>query len=533
MNVLTVRNLSLSFPGARAPVVDGVSFDVAAGECLAIVGESGAGKTLTARSLLGLTPGTARVSADELTVAGVDARGLSETAWRRLRGAAVGMVSQDALVSLDPLRRIGSEVAEPLLVHEPRLSPAMRGARVLELLAKVAMPQPRIRGRQYPHQLSGGLRQRALIASALAGKPMLLVADEPTTALDVTVQAKVLRLLGDLKDSGIGLLLISHDLAVVRSLADRIAVMHDGRFVETADARVLFEDPQHPYTRRLLAAATPSHRGPRVGSDGVVVLSARNLVKTYRRAGIRFRAVDGVDLDVHAGETVGIVGESGSGKTTVARMLLGIEKPDSGDVVLDGEPWSGVSEGRRRSRRARIQLVHQDALSAFDPRFTVRRILFEAIDLRGTARRDRHSRAVDLMEQVSLPGTLLERRPHELSGGQRQRVAIARALARRPGILVCDEPVSALDASVGAQVLELLGSLQAAMGLSLVFISHDLAVVRRLCDRVLVMKDGTVVDEGATEELFSHPRHPFTRELLAAIPTFPGVRAPGAAIRGC
>jgi peptide/nickel transport system ATP-binding protein len=533
MSILTVRNLRLSFPGAPAPAVRGVSFDVGAGECLAIVGESGAGKSLTARSLLGLTPDTARVSADELTIAGVDARRLSEAAWRRLRGAAVGLVSQDALVSLDPLRRISSEVAEPLLVHEPRLSRAVRGARVLELLAKVAMPQPAIRGRQYPHQLSGGLRQRALIASALAAKPMLLVADEPTTALDVTVQAKILRLLGDLKDSGIGLLLISHDLAVVRSLADRIAVMHDGQFVETADARILFDAPQHPYTRRLLAAATPPRRGQRARPDGVVVLSARNLVKTYRRAGTRFRAVDGVGLDVHAGESVGIVGESGSGKTTVARMLLGIEKPDSGDVVLDGEPWSGLSEGHRLSRRARIQFIHQDALSALDPRLTVGKILYEAIDLSGTPRRDRHSRAVDLVEQVSLPDTLLGRRPHQLSGGQRQRVAIARALARRPGILVCDEPVSALDASVGAQVLELLGSLQSTMGLSLVFISHDLAVVRRLCDRVLVMKEGAVVEEGATEELFSHPQHPFTRELLAAIPPVPWVRAPGAATGGC
>ena len=533
MSVLTVRNLRLSFPGARAPVVDGVSFDVAAGECLAIVGESGAGKTLTARSLLGLTPDTARVSADELTVAGVDARGLSEAAWRRLRGAAVGLVSQDALVSLDPLRRIGSEVAEPLRVHERRLSSAGRSARVLELLAKVAMPEPAIRARQYPHQLSGGLRQRALIASALAGKPTLLVADEPTTALDVTVQAKILRLLGDLRDSGIGLLLISHDLAVVRSLADRVAVMHDGQLVETADTRTLFDAPQRPYTRRLLAAATPPHRGLGESSGGVAVLSARDLVKTYRRAGVRFRAVDGVSFDVHAGETVGIVGESGSGKTTVARMLLGIEKPDRGDVVMDDEPWSAVPEGRRMSRRARIQFIHQDALSAFDPRFTVKKILFEAIDLSDTRRRERHGRAVDLLEQVSLPAALLGRRPHQLSGGQRQRVAIARALARRPGILVCDEPVSALDASVGAQVLELLGSLQATMGLSLVFISHDLAVVRRLCDRVLVMKDGAVVEHGATEELFRHPQHPFTRELLAAIPTSAPVTAPDVAIRGC
>lgn len=533
MSILTVRNLRLSFPGAPDPAVNAVSFAVGAGECLAIVGESGAGKTLTARSLLGLTPDTARVSADELTVAGVDARGLPEAAWRRLRGAAVGLVSQDALVSLDPLRRIGSEVAEPLLVHEPRLSPEVRGARVLELLAKVAMPQPAIRGRQYPHQLSGGLRQRALIASALAGKPMLLVADEPTTALDVTVQAKILRLLGDLKESGIGLLLISHDLAVVRSLADRIAVMHDGQLVETADARTLFDSPEHPYTRRLLAATTPLRREPVKRSDGAVVLSARNLVKTYRRAGIRFRAVDGVGLDVRAGETVGIVGESGSGKTTVARMLLGIEKPDGGDVVLDGEPWSRVSEGRRLARRARIQLIHQDALSAFDPRFTVKKILSEAIDLTGTPRRECHRRAVDLLDQVSLPEALLGRRPHQLSGGQRQRVAIARALARRPGILVCDEPVSALDASVGAQVLELLGSLQATMGLSLVFISHDLAVVRRLCDRVLVMKDGAVVEQGATEELFSAPQHPFTRELLAAMPTSAPVTAPGVATRGC
>ena len=520
---VSVRGLCVTFPGAVTPAVDGVSFTIPAGECLAIVGESGSGKTMIARSVLGLTPDGARVSAGELVVAGVDTRGFGERSWRALRGAVVGLVSQDALAALDPLRRVGREVAEPIEVHEPGLSREERGRRVLRLLENVAVPSPEVRARQYPHELSGGLRQRALIASALAAGPGLLIADEPTTALDVTVQAQILRLLGELKSSGLAMLLVSHDLSVVAHLADRIAVMKDGKFVEMAEAATLLAAPQHPYTRSLLAAVP----GLRIASapvltravDRPVVLAARNVVKGYRRPDRSVvRAVDDVSFDLCAGNTVGIVGESGSGKSTLARILLGIERADSGSVSLRGQPWSELPESRRRRRRADIQFIHQDPLGAFDPRFTVWRILAEAVALDGTRRADRRSRVAELLEQVGLSPSLLGRRAHQLSGGQQQRVAIARALARRPGILVCDEPVSALDVSIQAQVLDLLASLQQRMGLSMVFISHDLAVVRQLSDWVLVMKDGVVVEEGCTEDLFTSPRHPFTRELLAAIP---------------
>ena len=517
MNVITVRNLRVVLPGSKTAVVDGVSFSIAAGQCLGIVGESGAGKTLTGRSLIGLTPAGARVTAEALTVAGVDARDLTEPAWRRLRGGRVGLVSQDALVSLDPLRRVGAEVAEPLEVHEPGLGRAERSRRVLQLLGQVAMPEPAFRARQYPHELSGGLRQRALIASALAAAPAVLIADEPTTALDVTVQAQIMLLLRELKESGLALLVISHDLTIIRQLADDIAVMKDGRFVEVQPAADLFAAPQHPYTRELLAAASQS-LAPAPPTAGPVVLAARDLAKTFGQAGSPLHAVNGVSFELRAGHTVGIVGESGSGKSTVARMLLGTEIPDRGDVLLHGEPWSRLPESQRRARRGGIQIIHQDSLSAFDPRASVLQILSEAISLDDTrrGRRERRARAVELLGLVALNDSLLERRAHELSGGQRQRVAIARALARRPSVLVCDEPVSALDAPIQAQVLKLLASLQQTMGLAMVFISHDLAVVRALSHDILVMKDGIVVEQGPAAALFLAPQHPFTRELLAA-----------------
>lgn len=512
MSVVSVRNLRVVMPGSTTAEVDGVSFSIDAGQCLGIVGESGAGKTLTARSLIGLAG--AGVSADELTVAGVDARLLDDRAWRSLRGARVGLVSQDALVALDPLRRVGAEVAEPLEVHKPQLGRADRSRRVLQLLEQVAIPDPNLRSRQYPHELSGGLRQRALIASALAASPSLLIADEPTTALDATVQAQILHLLRELKESGLALVLISHDLGVIRELADQVAVMKDGRFVEVQAAGDLFAAPRHPYTRDLLAAASLGTATP--PKPGPVVLAAHNLAKTFGTGVGTRAAVDGVSFELRAGHTVGIVGESGSGKSTVAGMLLGTQSPDRGSVLLHGAPWSEVPESKRRGRRGGIQIIHQDALSAFDPRATVLQILSEAIALDGTQRRLRKVRAMELLEQVALSDAVLGRRAHELSGGQRQRVAIARALARGPSVLVCDEPVSALDAQVQSQVLALLASLQQSTGLAMVFISHDLAVVRALSHDILVMKDGLVVEHGAAAGVFAAPQHPFTRELLAA-----------------
>jgi len=542
--LLELENLTIRF-GEMPPVVDGVSLRIAPGECLAIVGESGSGKSLTARSLLGLLPAEATATTGAFRIAGTEVGGLSEAGWRRIRGAGIGLVSQDALLALDPLRRVGREVAEAIEVHGlpgeragTRAAVRQRAAirrKVEGLLAAVAMPEPAERARQYPHQLSGGLRQRALIASALAAGPGLIVADEPTTALDVTVQARILDLLHELKDAGLAIILISHDLAVVGQLADRITVMHEGRFVEEGPASTVLKDPQHPYTRSLLAAVltndlgvskrvAPAPKPPLTPVKRVLpVLAFQGVGQDYRgESGARRKAVDDVSFEVFSGECLGIVGESGSGKTTLARLMMGFDRPTRGRILLDGSPWSELSERRRRPRRGAIQLVSQDPLSSFDPRYSVRRIVAEALALdrsrdprRGSQLRDAVS---SLLEQVDLTPDLADRRPHELSGGQRQRVAIARALAANPRILVCDEPVSALDVQIQARILDLIADSRRRLGLTVVLVSHDLAVVNRLSDRVLVMKDGRVVESGATAEVFAAPTHPFTRELVAAVP---------------
>ncbi|WP_214103059.1 dipeptide ABC transporter ATP-binding protein [Acrocarpospora catenulata] len=516
--VVEVADLHVSFGPVAA--VRGVSLAVHPGECVALVGESGSGKSVTARTLLGLTGEQAEVSATRLRIEGLDASGFSERQWRSVRGRRIGFVLQDALVSLDSLRPVGKEIAETLRLHRAVPRDAVRG-RVLELLTEVGVPEPERRARQYPHELSGGLRQRALIASAIACHPRLLIADEPTTALDVTVQAQILRLLGERKRAGTALLLISHDLAVVAELADRILVMKDGVVVESGPAQRVLREPEHPYTRGLLAAIpTAAAKGARLSDPaapplrrapaGEVVIEARDLARSFRG----HRAVDGVSFELRAGETLGIVGESGSGKTTTARLVLGLLAPDRGSVAIDGQPWAGLTPRRRRELRRHIQVVYQDPLSSFDPRFTVRRILAEALDVGGRPRGE----AVRLLEQVGLDAGVLDRRPLRLSGGQRQRVAIARALAPRPRVIVCDEPVSALDVSIQAQVLDLLAELQAELGVAYLFISHHLGVVQHVSDRVLVMKDGRVVESGDVHQVLTAPTAAYTRELLAAVP---------------
>ncbi|WP_061296587.1 dipeptide ABC transporter ATP-binding protein [Herbidospora cretacea] len=488
--VVEVTDLRVSFPAVDA--VRGVSFAVHPGECVAIVGESGSGKSVTARTLLGLTGEEATVTAGRLAVDGVDASTFNERQWRSIRGRRIGYVLQDALVSLDALRPVGKEIAEAL-----RLPWRRARRRVVELLDEVGVPEPEVRARQYPHELSGGLRQRALIASAIACGPKLLIADEPTTALDVTVQAQILRLLAERKRGGQALLLISHDLAVVAELADRILVMKDGVVVEDGPAGQVLGAPEHPYTKTLLAAIPgPGSRSTRPGE---VVIRATDLVKTFGRR----TAVDGVSFELRAGQTLGVVGESGSGKTTTARLVLGLLKPDRGSVEVD---------------RRQVQVVYQDPLSSFDPRFTVRRILDEALEVGGTPRRERGRRSVELLAQVGLDAGVLDRRPLKLSGGQRQRVAIARALAPRPRVIVCDEPVSALDVSIQAQVLDLLTGLQAELGVAYLFISHHLGVVHHVSDHVLVLKDGRAVESGDAHRIFTAPSDPYTRELLAAVP---------------
>ncbi|WP_243225912.1 ABC transporter ATP-binding protein [Microbacterium sp. CIAB417] len=495
MTALDVQGLRIAF--GRDVVVDDVSFSLDAGECVAIVGESGAGKSLTARAMLGLVPSDARVTAERWEVAGADVRRLDERSWRRLRGRTVALVSQDALVSLDPLQRIGSEVAEPLRLHEKGLRGAALRARVQEALERVWMPDAGRRARQYPHELSGGLRQRALIASALAASPSVLVADEPTTALDSTVQARVLDLLREIADAGTAVLFISHDFAAVRRVADRILVMRDGRVIEAGPAAQVLDAPREPYTRTLVAATR--HR-PRETSaaPGETLLSVDGLAKAF--GGVT--AVTEATFAVARGRTLGVVGESGSGKTTLARMIIGVERPDAGEIR-----WHGPH---------RVQFVHQNPLGAFDPRWSIGRSLREALEAAGVPRGERAERATALLEEVDLDPALAARRPSALSGGQRQRAAIARALAADPDVLVLDEPVSALDPSIRERVLRLLLRLQHERGLTMLFVSHDLDVVAAVAEDVLVMQDGAIVEQGPVADVFAAPQHPFTRELLAA-----------------
>ncbi|MFF2813561.1 dipeptide ABC transporter ATP-binding protein [Streptomyces sp. NPDC058000] len=539
--LLTVSGLSVAFTAGRQRIeaVRGVGFRIARGECVALVGESGSGKSVTARALMGLAGSRAVVRAEELRLDGTDLTGLDARQWRAVRGRRIGMVLQDALSSLDPVRTVGAEISEALRNHRVVAGRGPRAARAVELLAEARVPDPARRARQHPHQLSGGQRQRALLASALAAEPELLIADEPTTALDVTTQARLLELLAEKRAAGTALLLISHDLAVVARLADRIAVMRDGRIVEEGPANELLGAPAHPFTRALLAAQPAGRpKGTRLSGDRTpapvvrprvrrlpddahpVVVEAHGLVKTYRGPDRELHtAVRDVSFTVARGEAVGIVGESGSGKTTVAHLVMGLTGPDGGEVRLLGQPWSARPESARRPLRNRIQLVHQDPLGSFDPRYTVRRLVAEALGApgqRASARVADH--VVDLLRSVGLDERVLERRPAELSGGQRQRVAIARALAPEPELLVCDEPVSALDLSVQAQILDLLADLQRELRLSMLFISHDLGVITHTSDRVLVMRKGEVVESGNVTDVFRAPRHPYTRELLAAVP---------------
>ena len=538
--LIEVAGLSVSFlppGGERRTVVEDVGFRIERGSVLALVGESGSGKSVTGRSLVGLAGAGSLVSARTLRVAGHDVLGLDEKAWRRIRGSEIGFVLQDALTSLDNLRRVGAEVAEPLRLHT-RLGRRTRDARVLDLLAEAGVPDPASRVRQYPYELSGGLRQRALIASAIANRPSVLIADEPTTALDATVAAQILRLLGGLVGDDGALLMISHDLAAVAAIADRIAVMNAGRIVEEGAADQILGDPQHPYTKRLLAAVPrPSARGRRLSADPRRAFTRSRAAGTANRAvptpvieveGIakRFRGEQGshrtvlhnVSFAVHQGETLGIVGESGSGKTTAARIALGVERADAGRALVLGVEWHTMNRAQRSDIRRRVQLVSQDPQSSFDPRYTVGRVLAEPLRVAGMRGRASRTRAEDLLDLVRLPAATLDRRPLELSGGQRQRVAIARALAVEPDMIVADEPVSALDVSVQAQILDLFADVQSEFGVACLFISHDLAVIHHVADRVVVLAGGRVVEQGEVETVFARPAKPYTRELLDAIP---------------
>ncbi|WP_082907697.1 dipeptide ABC transporter ATP-binding protein [Bradyrhizobium neotropicale] len=544
--LLTVDSLRVCFARnvAEGTAVRGVSFSLAPGRCLAIVGESGSGKSVTARVLVGLAGHRARVHARRLNFAGTDLTGLDDRAWRRIRGKDIGFVLQDALVSLDPLRPVGKEIGEGLRLHRAIASREELERQVIGLLKLVGVQDAEIKALQLPHQLSGGQCQRALIAAALALDPRLLIADEPTTALDVTVQAQVLGLLEETKARGKALILISHDLAVVSRMADEVLVMRQGEVIERGSADQIFRDPQHAYTRQLLDAVPSGRpRGSRLSSSPAprllrqhgrppeqsaarssqIVLKATDLVKRFRGPdGILRTVVNGVSFELRSGETLGLVGESGSGKSTTARMVLALDLPDQGAVLLQGKAWTTLTERQRRARRRSISVIYQDPLSSFDPRWTVGRILSDSLLGDAETRPERQERVAELLYLVGLSPAFLNRRPLELSGGQRQRVAIARAIAPRPKVIVCDEPVSALDVSIQAQILDLLGDLKAQLGVSYLFISHDLGVVRHLSDRVMVMRDGRVVESGDTEAIFAEPQHDYTRDLLAAVPTLRG-----------
>lgn len=495
-------------------IVEKLSLAVHAGQCVAIVGESGAGKSLTGRAIMGLLPAGITVGGGTITLDDEDlyreGQPVSEKRWQTIRGRRIAMVTQDALVSLDPLRTIGAEVAEPALIHS-LIAPKDARQHAVSLLERVHVPSPAARAKQYPHQLSGGQRQRALIASGLSAAPQLLIADEPTTALDVHVQQHVISLLREVKDSGTGIILISHDLAVVAELADHIVVLKNGVVQEQGTARAILTQPTAAYTRELLDAhpdGQPIDLEQRPVDHSREVLSARNLHVRFRQpGGTTISALDDVSLSVHAGETVGLVGESGSGKSTLLRVLLGLQEPDHGYVEFDGMPWNGasggvgragrrgratISERERRAHRPNIQLIAQDPYSAMNKRWSVERIIAEGLR-HATSRSATRNRVLELMDSVGLDRELASRTPARLSGGQRQRVAIARALAAEPTVLLCDEPVSALDVTIAAQVVQLLVTLQAETGIALVFISHDSAVVHQLAHTVVELHDGAVV----------------------------------------
>jgi len=524
--LLEVRDLSVTFdaPGGAVEAVRGVSFDIAPGETVALVGESGSGKSVTALSIVQLLPyPLARHPSGSVVFQGRELMGAGEEALRRVRGNRIAMIFQEPTNSLNPLHTVEKQINEVLFVHK-RLSRAAARARTLELLRLVGLDDAERRLDAWPHQLSGGQRQRVMIAMALANEPDLLIADEPTTALDVTIQAQILALLAELKTRfGMALLLITHDLAIVRKMADRVCVMTRGEIVERGATRGVFEAPRHEYTRRLLAAQ-PGGAPPPARPDSPVVIRAEGARVWFPiKAGLLRRtidwvkAVDGVSVTVRAGQTVGVVGESGSGKTTLGLALLRLLR-GAGPVEFEGRRIDGLAGGALRPLRRAMQIVFQDPYGSLSPRLSVARIVEEGLRVHGIgdspAARRRLIEAI--LEEVGLEPASADRYPHEFSGGQRQRIAIARAMVLRPRFVVLDEPTSALDMSVQAQIVDLLRELQARHRLAYLFISHDLRVVRALADEILVMREGRVVEQGPTADIFDHPREAYTRALMAA-----------------
>ena len=552
--VLRVRQLGVTFDTYRGPVqvLSDVNFEIAAGEILGVVGESGAGKSMTGAAVIGLIDPPGRISSGTVELAGERIDQLQGEALRRIRGRRIGSIFQDPLTSLNPVYTVGRHLVETIRTHLP-LTEAQAKARALELLEEVEIPEPRVRFGQYPHQFSGGMRQRVAIALALCAEPQLIIADEPTTALDVSVQAQIIALLRRVcRERGAAAMLITHDMGVIAETADRVMVMYQGRVLETGPVRDVLDRPNEPYTRVLMAAIPSVHERlerlpvPEIGSsapveaakvvpvaratpgEGKTLVEVRDLGKEYdlslgwlervvsRQPRKLLQAVDGVGFKIRQGSTFGLVGESGSGKSTVARMVAGLTVPTRGQVLFDGEDRFQTQADLRR----RIQMIFQDPYASLNPRWTVERLIAEPLEVLGLSQRPEETaeRVAQALRRVRMKPDDARKYPHQFSGGQRQRIAIARALASQPEFIICDEPTSALDVSVQAQVLNLMRDLQQEFGLTYLLISHNLAVIRHMCDDIGVMQRGRLVEAGDAQEVLDAPQHEYTRVLMAAIP---------------
>ncbi|MEM8577889.1 MAG: ABC transporter ATP-binding protein [Pseudomonadota bacterium] len=524
--ILEVKGLTVSLPkgGDRANAVEDISLTVNNGEIVCVVGESGSGKSVTAFTVMGLQDSRALTPvAGEILLDGEDVLKKTPAQMRRLRGERMAMIFQEPMTALNPVGRVGDQIAEMLEIHT-NLSAAARKDKVLAAMADVHLPEPEKMYHSYPHQLSGGQRQRIMIAMALVLEPVLLIADEPTTALDVTTQAQILKLIRELQETrGMGVLFITHDFGVVADIADRVLVMKQGQMIESGPVRQVLTQPEHPYTKGLMEAVpsmTPPERAP---ADGPVALEVRAVHKTYGGGGFLSRtrevkAVDAAEFKVRRGETLGIVGESGSGKSTVARCAMRLIDPSSGAILVGDMNIAELSEDKLRPHRQQIQMVFQDPYRSLNPRRTVGQAIVEGPMNYGLGAEAAMARAQDLMRFVGLSPDALDRFPHQFSGGQRQRICIARALAMQPKVLIADEAVSALDVSVQAQVLELLDKTRAEFDLAMLFITHDLRVAAQVCDRIMVMQKGRVVEAGPTAAVYANPQHSYTRALLDAAP---------------
>ena len=524
--ILTLDGLTVSLPkGAdRAHAMKDVSLAIAPGEVVCVVGESGSGKSMTANAVMRLLPEGVAIEGGRILFDGRDLAAASPAEMRKVRGAGIAMIFQEPMTALNPLRTIGDQIGEMFAIHTGLGKAAIAG-RVRELLDEVRIPEPERAAKAYPHELSGGQRQRAMIAMALALDPKVLIADEPTTALDVTTQAQILKLIRELQArKGTAVLFVTHDFGVVAEIADRVVVMQHGLVVEQGTPEAVLRAPSHPYTRQLIAAVPALQPPPpRVLSDEPI-LTLEHVSKTYRTGGFLGRgqrvthAVKEVTLALPKGATLGIVGESGSGKSTLARCIIRLIDPDGGVIRLKGEDLAGLSRAQMRARSRQIQMVFQDPFASLNPRHKVGEIVAQGLVVGGMPRTQALARARELFGLVGLDPAAVDRYPHEFSGGQRQRIGLARALALEPEVLIADEPVSALDVSVQAQVLKLLAELRERLGLSIVFITHDLRVAAQVCDLIAVMKNGEVVESGTVAEVFGQRRHPYTKALLASIP---------------